>query len=214
MFRSVFLSALLPGFSLNFFQTNIHCFSCRVRAMSVYTRSYANTAPYPHRRNVRYPYFQVTIFPLVFGMFNDPSHLFFAVSKGSPLHGRQLWRDLVTRKPRLPSFSKAVATVSLISPLYKMTRYRLVRPDHGLRQLRSLSTGQPLSAVKDRMDQLPGQSDHCAAVHHYRHHPCHSLPHPNRLRRPIFFTSYLPLLRLPPLYLPSVPQSRRVTWRL
>jgi hypothetical protein len=176
--------------------------------MSVYTRSYANTAPHPHRRIVRTPNFwlrsiRLTAFPWFF---------FFAVSKGSRRHGQQLWRDLVTQKPRLLSFSKAVATVSLTSPLYKMSRRRRIPLDLDLRRPRYLSTGQPPSAAKDRMDQLPGQSDHCAAVRHYRHHHCRCLPHhPNPLRRPPIFASYLPLFPLPPLYLPS---SRRVTWKL
>jgi hypothetical protein len=87
------------------------------------------------------------IFFPVFGMFNEPSWLFYyAVSNGSCLHGQRLWPDLVTQKPRLPSFSKAIATVPLTSPLYKMTRYRLsitVSVNH--------DTSQHLSAAKVRM---------------------------------------------------------------
>ena len=145
-----------------------------------------------------------------------PPWLFlFAVSKGSRLHGHQLSRDLVTRKPRLPSFSKAVATVFLTSPLYKMNRYRRVSLDHGLRRPRYLSNGQPPSVAKDRMDLLPGRSDHCAAVRHYRHHPCHCLPrrclsHPSRLRRPMLYLPLHPLHPLRPLHLLFAPQSRRV----
>jgi hypothetical protein len=145
---------------------------------------------------------------VVFGTFNGlftPWLFFFAVSKGFRLHGHQLWRDLVTRKPRLPSFSKAVATESLTSPLYKMTRYRPISLDHALRRPRYLSTGQLPSVVKDRMDQLPGRSGHCEAVRRCRHHP-------NRLRR-LNLTLYLPLLPLPPLHLLSAPPSR-VTWKL
>jgi hypothetical protein len=46
---SLLLSSFLPDLGLNFFfQTNILFFG-RARVMSVYMRSYANTAPYPHR---------------------------------------------------------------------------------------------------------------------------------------------------------------------
>lgn len=97
-----------------------------------------------------------------------------------------------------------------------MTHYRRLPPDHGLRRPRYLSTEQAPSAAKDRMDQLPGRRDHCAAVRHYRHHRClfhRCLLHPNRLRC-LIFTLCLPPFPLPPLHLLSVPQLKRVMWRL
>jgi hypothetical protein len=141
-----------------------------------------------------------------------PWLFFFAVSRESPLHGHPPWRNLVTRKPRLPSFSKAVATVSLTSPLYKITQCRRAPLSHGLRR-RYPSTGRLPSAAKDQMDQSLGRNDHFATDRQYRHLPYRCLLRPKQFRHPLA-RSFLLLLPLLPLRLPVAPQSSRVTWTL
>ena len=140
------------------------------------------------------------------------SHTLVLVSKESHPHGRQPCQNSVTRKPRLLSFSKVVATALRI-PLPRTTalprRRSLV---HSLRHPPPLTRpcGPPHCVVKSRMRPLPGRSDRSVPAPLHRPLPCPSLLHPSHCRCPVLAWLLL-LLPHPPLRQAVVPPMDRRT---